>query len=149
MARTRRRNLHAGHDAHWRIVPTEHGAGIEFLCRPDQDHQAAQQDAECNGNQYGREHRFAGHPAHQHVIDNNTHDQTGDRGQHKCEQRIAAERPRGCDQQIGARHHQLAMRKVQYAADAIDENVTRTHQRIDRGKHKDVGDELQRHAGSR
>src|SRR5690348_14285556 len=43
---------------------------------------------------------------------------------------------------VGAEHHQLAMREIEHAADAIDQHVAAGDQRVDRRKDDDVDDEL-------
>ena len=55
---------------------------------------------------------------------------------------MTAEQRRGHQQQVGAEHHQLAVRQVEHPAHAIDEHVAARDQRIDRRQHDDVDGEL-------
>ena len=57
-------------------------------------------------------------------------------------ERMTGEQRGGRQQQIGAEHHQLAMRQIEHAADAVDQHIAARDQRIDRSQHDDVDDEL-------
>jgi len=116
--------------------------GILLLRRPDEDHQALQQDAERHSREHGGEHHLAGHLAHQEHVDEHADKQAEHDGHGDGDKRIAGKGGRRRQQQIGAEHHQFAMRQIKYAADAIDEHITAGDQRVDGGQHDDVDDEL-------
>ena len=126
----------------WRIVERERLRGILLLRRPDQHDEPAQQDAERDGGEHRREHHLAGHLAHEEQIDENAdREAQPQRGRKRADGAVGEQR-RGGEQQIGAEHHQLAMRQVEHAADPIDQHVAARDQRVDRGEDDDVDDEL-------
>ena len=112
-------------------------------CRPDQHDQAAQQDAERDRGEHRGQHHLAGHLAHQQ----RRRPGRRRRGSARPPTAIAtsgwpANSEAVANRQIGAEHHQLAVREVQHAAHAIDQHVAAADQRIDRRQHDDVDDEL-------
>ena len=115
---------------------------ILLLRRPDQHHQAAQQDAERDGGEHGGEHHLAGHLAHQEDIDQQPTARLSTSAAASAATGVLGEQRRDGQQQIGAEHHQLAMRQVEHAADPIDQHVAAGDQRVDRGQDDDVDEEL-------
>lgn len=119
------------------------------LSRPDQHDHPLDQDTDRDRRQHGREDAAARHLPHQHMIGRET-DDDAQRGRHEdCNQRIGRDARRRREERVGAEHHQFAMRHVEHAADAVDEDISARHQRIERGKHNNVDEELGAHlAGS-
>ncbi len=58
---------------------------------------------------------------------------------------MARKEPRRREQQIGTQHHQLAMRKIEHAADPVDENIAAGDERVDRAQYDNVDSKLHEH----
>ena len=110
--------------------------------RPEENHEASQQDPDRDRGEDRGKHHLAGHLAHQQNI--NEHADSRAHHHRDCDglNRMADEQGCGGEQQIGPQHGEFPMRHVHHPADAIDQHVAAGEQRVDRREHHDIDDEL-------
>ena len=127
-----------------RVGDTQCLRRVLLLRRPDQDDNAADQNAERDRGENGGQHHLASHLAHQKDIDQRAGNEAQDHGSAERHDGMAGKQRGAGQHQIGAEHHQFAVREIEHAADPIDQDVTAGDQGVDRGKDDDVDEELQR-----
>jgi hypothetical protein len=126
------------------------GRELAFLRAPDQQHQAAHQDQQADGDHDHREHRLADQAAEQQAFDGQA-DEHRDRQRHAdAHGRVHAARLHRPPDQEGTDDQHLADRHVEDLAGAVDDDEAHRHQRVqqaEQGAVERVVEELDDHRG--